>query len=80
MLIFLKLNFEQDMVILVPSHLLWVNKSANAFYRTYESSFRNYLDLFVIFFIHKSESGHMKNLRILLNVLKDNKLFANFSE
>lgn len=48
--------------------------------------FRNYLELFVIFLIDdilvysKSESDRMSHFRIGLQVLKDNKLFAEFNK
>ena len=46
--------------------------------------FRKYLDLFVIVFIDdiliylRSEDDHMINLRIVLQVIKDNQLFCKF--
>ena len=46
---------------------------------------RNYLDLFVIVFIDdiliysRSKNDHMSKFRIVLQVLKDNQLFAKFS-
>ena len=47
---------------------------------------RKYLDLFVIVFIDdiliysRSENDHMSHLRIGLQVLKDNQLFAKFNK
>ena len=47
---------------------------------------RNYLDLFVIVFIDdiliysRSENDHMRHLRLVLQVLKDNQLLAMFSK
>ena len=47
-------------------------------------AFRKYLDLFVIVFIDeiliysRSENDHMRHLRLVLQVLKDNQLFAKF--
>ena len=48
--------------------------------------FRKYLDLFVIVLnddilvYSRSENDHMRHLRIVLQVLKDNQLFAKFSK
>ena len=48
--------------------------------------FRNYLDLFFIVFIDdiliysRSENDYMRHLRIVLQVLKDNKFFAKLSK
>ena len=48
--------------------------------------FRNYLDSFVIVFIHdilvysKSEDDHMGHLRIELQVLKEHQVFAKYSK
>ena len=47
---------------------------------------RNYLDIFVIFFIDDifiysgSENDRMRHLSLVLQVLKDNQLFAKFSK
>jgi len=48
--------------------------------------FRQYLDMFVIVFIDdiliysRSENEHVDHLRIVLQVLKDQQLFAKFSK
>ena len=48
--------------------------------------FQNYLDSFVIVFIDnilvylKNEGDHMTHLRVVLQVLKENQYFANYSK
>ena len=48
--------------------------------------FKQYVDLFVIFFIDdiliysRSEEEHASHLRVVLRTLKDHKLFAKFSK
>ena len=48
--------------------------------------FKQYLDLFVIFFIDeiliysRSEEEHASHLRVVVQTIKDHKLFAKFSK
>ena len=42
--------------------------------------FRKYVDSFVIIFVDERVSDHVRHLRIVLQGLKDNQLFAMFSK
>ena len=63
-----------------------LTNALGAFMDLMNRMFRNYLDLLVIVFIKdilvcsKNEGNHMNHLRVVLQVLKDHKLFAKYSK
>ena len=63
-----------------------ITTSSTTFMDLINRVFRKYLYLFVIVFINdiliysRRENDHMRHLRIVLQVLKDNQIFAMFSK